>query len=91
MDAKRTENHARRGRTKCLFGCGDHSFHMFTDDVRSGDGGGGAEATAMAVTSCSVLCNPTHMVIVQLIHVTQGLEKKKKELSVGYLTPMEER
>lgn len=44
-----------------------------------GDEEGGAEATAMTATSCSVLCNPTHMVIVQLIHVTQGLEKKKKK------------
>lgn len=44
-----------------------------------GDEGGGAEATVMTATSCSVLCNPTHMVIVQLIHVTQGFGEKKKK------------
>lgn len=36
----------------------------------------GEEATA----SCSVLLNPTHMVIVQLIYVIQGLDKKNYQL-----------
>lgn len=36
----------------------------------------GAEATA----SCSVLLNATHMVIVQLIYVIQGLDKKNYQL-----------
>lgn len=30
----------REDEPNVLFGCGDHSFHMFTDDVRSGDGWG---------------------------------------------------
>lgn len=36
-DAKRSENNAQRGQTKCLFGFDDHRFHMFTDDMRSGE------------------------------------------------------
>lgn len=35
------------------------------------------ERGAEASLSCSVLLNPTHMVIVQLIHVIQGLEEKE--------------
>lgn len=42
-----------------------------------------------AGTSCLLLLNPANMVIVQLIHVIQGLEKK--ELSVGYLIRTKER
>lgn len=79
-DAKRTENNAQRRQTKCLFGFEDHRFHMFTDDICSGK-------------RRLVLLKPTHMVIDQLIHVIQGLEKigwlldtDLRKINVNFLT-----
>lgn len=54
-------------------------FHMFTDDVRSGGRGGSSTA------SCSALLKPTHMVIVQLIYVIQGLD------NIGWLLDTDEK
>lgn len=48
-----------------------------------------------ATTSCSVLLNPTHMVIVQLIYVIQDLDKRtiswlldtdERKINVNFLT-----
>lgn len=53
------------------------------------------ERGAKATASCPVLLNATHMVIVQLIYVIQGLEKKKiswlldtdeRKINVNFLT-----
>lgn len=52
---------------------------MFTDDVRSGGRGGSSTA------SCSALLKPTHMVIVQLIYVIQGLD------NIGWLLDTDEK
>lgn len=81
-DAKRSETHAQRGRTKCEFGLDERRFHMFTDDVRSGERGRSYDELLGPLKPhshghCSAhLCNP---------------RLRQKELSVGYLIQMKER
>lgn len=68
-------NNAQRGQTKCGFGFDGHRFHMFTDDMRSGERVG-SSSTPLAWSLFSSLCNP---------------RLRQKEISVGYLTQMKER
>lgn len=63
-----------------VFICLPMTFVVETDE-------GGATVTAM-MTSCSVLCKPAHMVIVQLIHVNPRLGGKG---TVGWLLEAEEK
>lgn len=80
---KGTENNnAQRGRTKCVFGFDDCRFHMFTDDMRSGErsrryGELLGPLKPHSHGHCSAhLCNP---------------RLREIQLSVGYLIQMKER
>lgn len=74
-DAKRTEENAQRGRSEpnvslVLTTAGFICLLMICV----------VERGTKAAMSCQVLFKPTHMVIVQLISVIQGLDKKNCQL-----------
>ena len=61
-------------RPNVLFGFDDHRSHTFTGDIYA------EWREGQRLTCGSGLLNPTHTVIVQLIHIIQGLEEMNCQL-----------